>query len=130
MGLNEIERNTIVSLEREKAHEFIRQAKLMCKQSIWDLAANRYYYACYHIIQALFVQRGLSSKTHAGLLRTFGQNFILTSIVEERYGPFLTKMMQLRMKADYNCAFDVSEKDVAKLSTAAEEFVDRIDGLL
>ena len=50
MGLNEIHRNTIVVLERDKAHEFIPQAKLMREQQLWDLAANRLYYACYHIV--------------------------------------------------------------------------------
>lgn len=130
MGLSELERNTIVTLERDKAHKFISQAKLMCSQSFWDLAANRYYYACYHIIQALFIQKGLSAKTHSGLLRTFGQNFILTNIVDDRFGPFLAKLMQLRIKADYNCSFNASEEDVMKIAEGAEDLVDTIDSML
>lgn len=130
MGLNDIERNTVVTLQREKAHKFISQAKLMCNQSFWDLAANRYYYACYHIIQALFIQRGLSAKTHSGLLRTFGQNYIMTNIVDDKFGPFLAKLMQLRIKADYNCSFNASEADVTNIAKGAEELVDVIDAML
>ena len=48
MSLSEEERNTVVNLQLEKARLFLQQADEMCKQQYWDIASNRYYYACYH----------------------------------------------------------------------------------
>ena len=37
----------LVDLQMEKANRFLRQAEEMYAMQYWDLAANRYYYACY-----------------------------------------------------------------------------------
>ena len=42
MGLNDEERKTMVGLEMEKAHRFLKQAGMMCNLEQWDIAANRY----------------------------------------------------------------------------------------
>ncbi|MCF0208839.1 MAG: hypothetical protein HUK07_05255 [Bacteroidaceae bacterium] len=63
-------------------------------------------------------------------MRTFGQNFIITGKVDNRLGAFLTKLMQLRMRADYNCSFQVSEDDIKLLAADAEAFVETIDKML
>ena len=64
MKLKEEERNTLVRLQMEKSHLFLQQADEMYKQHYWDIASNRYYYACYHAVQALLIKNGLSSHTH------------------------------------------------------------------
>lgn len=47
----------------------------MFDMKYWDIASNRYYYACFHAVQALLIQNGLSCKTHDGLIACFGLNF-------------------------------------------------------
>ena len=78
MSLSEEERNTVVNLQLEKAHLFLQQADEMCRQQYWDIASNRYYYACYHAVQALLIKNGLNSHTHDGLITSFGLNFVKT----------------------------------------------------
>ena len=72
MSLNDDERKTMVGLQMEKANRFMNQAEMVSKMQQWDLAANRYYYACFHAVQALFIHNGLASKTHSGMLSQFG----------------------------------------------------------
>ncbi|MBR7085971.1 MAG: HEPN domain-containing protein, partial [Prevotella sp.] len=84
MSLNDEERRTIVNLQMEKANRFLAQAEMVREMQQWDLAANRYYYACFHAVQALFIHNGLASKTHSGMLRQFGLHFIKTGIIEDR----------------------------------------------
>lgn len=72
MGLNDEERKTMVGLEMEKADRFLKQADMMCNMEQWDMAANRYYYACFHAVQALFVHNGLASRRHKGMLTRWG----------------------------------------------------------
>lgn len=62
----------------------MNQAEMVSKMQQWNLAANRYYYACFHAVQALFIHNGLASKTHSGMLSQFGLHFIKTGIIEDR----------------------------------------------
>ena len=75
MKLTNEERQIVVSLQIEKAHRFLEQADEMCRQKYWDIASNRYYYACYHAVQALLIKNELVAHTHNGLLTQFGLHF-------------------------------------------------------
>ncbi len=82
MKLTEEERKIVVGLQMEKAHRFLEQADEMCKQEYWDIASNRYYYACYHAVQALLIKNELFAHTHDGLLTLFGLHFVKTGKVD------------------------------------------------
>lgn len=61
MGLTNDERISLVELRLDKARRFIKEAEQMLSLSLWDLAANRFYYACFHAAQALLVSYGFVS---------------------------------------------------------------------
>lgn len=107
MGLTNDERSSLVELRLEKAKRFIAEAEQMLSMGLWDLAANRFYYSCFHAAQALLIHYGLSAHTHAGTLGVFGMNFVKTGKIDKELGAFFSRMEQLRMKADYNCEYDV-----------------------
>lgn len=113
----------LISLQTEKAKRFLSQADEMVELQHWDLAANRYYYACFHAVQALFIARGINAHTHAGINTQFSLHFVKTGIVDISYGSFLARMFQLRQKADYNCAYEVSESDVQEINGLAHDFI-------
>ena len=50
MSLNDDERKTMVGLQMEKANRVMNQAEMVSKMQQWDLAVNRYYYACFHAV--------------------------------------------------------------------------------
>ena len=121
----------LVRLQLDKAHRFLNQADEMYSMHYWDLAANRYYYACYHAVQGLFIANGLpATKKHSGTVTQFSLHFVKTGKVEITYGSFLARMMQLRQKADYNCAYDMSEKDLAEQVNLSKEFIKKIEELI
>jgi len=121
----------LVKLQLEKAHRFLNQADEVYSMQYWDLAANRYYYACYHAVQGLFIANGLpATKKHSGTVTQFSLHFVKTGKVEATYGSFLARMMQLRQKADYNCAYDISEKDLVEQVSLSKDFVKKIEELL
>ena len=130
MGLNDEDRKTMVGLEIEKSERFLKQASMMCDLEQWDMAANRYYYACFHAVQALFIRNGLSTRRHKGMLTQFGLHYVKTGIVEDRLGAFLTRMEQLREKGDYNCLFDVTKDELLTFVEPAKELVDKIKQLI
>lgn len=48
--MNDADRNILVKQQKEKAMRFFVQAEEMYNMYYWDLAANRYYYTCFHAI--------------------------------------------------------------------------------
>ena len=118
------------NLQVEKAQRFLRQADEMVELKHWDLAANRYYYACFHIVQALFIANGINAHTHTGINTLFSLHFVKTGIVDVSYGSFIARMFQLRQKADYNCAYEVSEDEVCEIVELTHNFIKKISSLI
>ena len=117
------QRFILVQRETERARHYLEQSREMLGLRHWDIAANRQYYACYHAVQALFVSRGISGSTHKGMISQFSRNFVKAGLIGVGYGSFLSRMMQLRQKADYNCYYDVSESEVREMNRLSEDFV-------
>lgn len=130
MKLTDEERNSLVVLQMEKAKTFLKQADEMYEMKYWDIASNRYYYACFHAVQALLINSGLSCKTHDGLIACFGLNYVKTGKVSTRLGSFLARMEQLRQKGDYNCIYSISKDEIATIKAPARELIDTIEVLL
>lgn len=128
--MDEQTNRTLVDLQKEKVKRFLLQADDMMRQQYWDLAANRFYYACFHAVQALFVSRGISAHTHAGVITQFSLHFVKTQIVGVAYGSFLARLFQLRQKADYNCAYDIIEDEVSEMQELSRDFIQKIMKLL
>lgn len=125
-----MDKQLLISLQVEKSHKFLDEANEMAKQERWDLAANRYYYACFHIVQAAFISRGISTRTHDGCLTELGKNFILTGELDKKYGRFFSRMIQLRIKADYNSIAEVTEEEVLEMAPLSADFITSIENLL
>ncbi len=130
MSLSEQEKETLTALHIEKAELFLSQADEMCALKHWDLAVNRYYYACFHALHALFVVNGLSAHTHDGLITIFGKEFVQTGKVPRQYGRYLARMEQLRKLADYNCTTSVTEEEVNELSQPAHGLLSVVKDLI
>ena len=62
--MNQEERHILIQHQVEKAYHFISQADEMMELGHFDLAVNRFYYACYHIVQALFLKKQIAVRTH------------------------------------------------------------------
>lgn len=114
----------------ERAERFLTQADRMLEEKCFDMAANRYYYACYHAVQGLFIKDGLSSHTHKGMHQVLGMNYVKHGKFDVRLSAFLRTMEQLREKADYNCAYDITEDEVAEMKTPSHEIIESIKAMV
>lgn len=128
--MNDEERDILVNQQLSKAKHFLQQAEEMCQLHHWDLAANRYYYACFHAVQALFIHDKISGHTHAGMIRQFSLYYVKEKLIDLSYGSFLARLMQLRQKADYNCAYDITKEEIFDMQPRAIEFVRAIETLI
>lgn len=114
----------------EKAERFLKQADKMFAEEEWDMAANRYYYACFHAVQGLFVHSGLISRRHKGMITQFGLHFIKTGIISKELGGFLSRMEQLRELGDYNCTFSVTKVELDEMVEPAHQLIAVIQELI
>ena len=130
MKLTDEERQIVVGLQMEKAHRFLEQAEEMYKQQYWDIASNRYYYACYHAVQALLIKNELVAHTHDGLLTLFGLHFVKAGKVEPKLGAFLSRMEQLREKGDYNCYYAITEEEIKTITEPTKELIQKVEELM
>lgn len=124
------ERQILVAMQVERAHRFVKQADEMMDMGYSDMAVNRFYYACFHIVQALFIQREIVAHTHSGMLTQFSKCFVKTGVVSLEDGSFLARLFQLRQKADFNCAYDFTKEEALSLKEPAHEFVEKIENII
>lgn len=130
MSLSETDRSQMIRLHLEKAQQFLTEADEYAVMQRYSTTANRYYYACFHAIHALFVKEGLFSKSHEGMNTLFGLHFIKPRIFDVKYGAFVTRLEDLREKADYNVLFEVAKTDVDDMQPLAKELIQEIQKYL
>ncbi|MCQ2369601.1 MAG: HEPN domain-containing protein [Paludibacteraceae bacterium] len=127
MSLTAEDRQHMVRLHLEKAHAFLTEADEYFSMGRFSTSANRFYYACFHAIHALFVKDNLYPKTHEGMNIMFGLHYIKTNLFDNKYGAFVTRLEYLREKADYNIMFEVSKTDLEDMQPMAHELVMEIE---
>ena len=122
--------NLLIRPQAEKAQRFLQEADDMVLQKQWDMAANRFYYACYNIIHAAFFTRNIATKSHDGTLTELGKQFITTGQLDKKYGQFFARMIQLQIKADHNSIADITEAKVLEIAPLSHNFVKAVRDLV
>lgn len=130
MSLSQEEKSIMKQLHLEKAEQFLNNADMYFSKGDFSTSANRYYYACFHAIHALFVMNDIVTKTHDGLNGMFNLKFVKTNIIDSKYGPFIARMENLRNKADYDIVFKVTADDLDKIKPLAHGLFTSIKGIL
>jgi uncharacterized protein (UPF0332 family) len=125
-----MDKELLIKLQKEKSYKMLSDANDMVDQQRWDLAANRFYYACYHMLQALFISRGISAKSHDGSLTHLGQDFIISGQIDKKFGRFFSRMVQLRHKADYNSIAEVTKDEVLEMQPLSKEFIEQVESVI
>ncbi|MBR5082301.1 MAG: HEPN domain-containing protein [Bacteroidales bacterium] len=128
--MNQEDRKLLVKMQVDKAHHFLNQAEEMMTQGHSDMAVNRMYYSCYHVVQALFIQQKVIGHSHSGMITQFSKYFVKTGIVPIGEGSFIARLFQLRQKADYNCAYDITKEEALALQEPTRHFVGMITKLI
>lgn len=65
--LDEQNRAYLIHYRLERANEALEEADLLEKESHFNAAINRLYYACFYAVSALLISRGIAAQTHAGV---------------------------------------------------------------
>ena len=127
MNLSDQERQTIVSMELEKAQRTFSDMEFCANEQKWEAAANRLYYALFHAVSALLISGGHNVKSHRGILSIFGQYYVRTGRFPREDGSLLSDLVIMRDNADYNLFFEATEEKVRPYIEPTRKMIERIE---
>ncbi|MFW5912074.1 MAG: HEPN domain-containing protein [Candidatus Hadarchaeota archaeon] len=107
----------------ERARDRLDAARLLLKNDKYEDAVNRAYYSMYHSAMALLRAKGVSPRTHRGLIGEFGRRFVREDEVNRRYSTMLSHAESLRESADYGLKSEIKREDAREVVENAEDFL-------
>jgi hypothetical protein len=121
-----------VEIERyiEKAEERLRSARLLFDKEFFDDCISRAYYSMYYGVKAVLLIKGISTRTHKGLITQFGLEFVTKGYVEELLGRIISFVEEERESADYDVFATFTEKEAKEVLENAELFLTKIKEFL
>lgn len=123
MSLKEKERQELVHLYLDKAHQTVEECEIAVAAESWGMAANRMYFSLFHAVNALLVNDGIPVGSHRGVKALFGQHYVLTGKFSSENSKLLAQMETLRDKADYNIMFVATREQVAPHINDVKNFI-------
>ncbi|MEP7168324.1 MAG: HEPN domain-containing protein [Bacteroidota bacterium] len=128
--MKESEKNNIIKYRIAKSHDTLNDAKIIIEHGSLNTAVNRIYYASFYSVNALFLKRNITAKTHEGVRQMLGLHFIKTKILPIDSGKFFTTIYDLRTKGDYDDFIKFDKATVKELFADAKKFISQIEKLL
>lgn len=65
--LDKESKKALVAYRIQRAYETLREAEVMIRESFYNAAINRLYYACYYATVALLLKYDIQTQTHNGV---------------------------------------------------------------
>lgn len=126
MSLNEEDRKVIVALELDKVDKILAQLDVQIKSELWDMAANRLYYALFHAVSAMLICDHHEVGTHRGAVNKFSMYYVKENIFTKEEGRLYSRLQRLREDGDYNCSIDVEQKEVEEQIEPTIQLINKI----
>ena len=120
----------LVSYRISRANEAIEDARILADRGRWNACVNRLYYACFYIISALLVGRGLSSSKHTGVRSLFNREYVKTGEVPKELARIYNDLFERRQEGDYIDFVSFQESQVIPWISETEKFTEHITSLI
>jgi len=98
-------RADIISWSIERARIRLAAAERELDAGVPQLAADHAYYACFHLLTAIFLQEGLTLKRHSAVRSALHERLIQTGRLDRRWGSVFDRLAELLTKSVYAALF-------------------------
>ena len=112
-----------VQRQFEQAAECMEDARILLENDRLAAAVTRIYYAMFHAATGALLAKGIQRRSHHALLAAFGQNFVKTGPLDERFYGDLRAAFERRQQADYEAIVDIDHCTAARLLGETMDFV-------
>lgn len=130
MGITDDDRKAIIEYRIEKSFQNFKEAEDVFALGHYSLCANRLYYSTFHMACALLIKDGLSTHTHAGMLRLINQHFVKTSILDRQDARLISNLFSMRQQGDYGDTFDYEKDEILSLIPMTQSLLNKIKNLI
>lgn len=128
--LDEKSRDALVQYRLDRADETMKEAEILAKESHFNAAVNRLYYACYYAATALLVANGFNSQTHAGTKTLLSLHFVSQGKLPNDCGKTFSRLFEIRHSGDYDDFVYCDKEMIDEYTPKAEDFIKAIKALL
>ena len=128
--LDEQSREALIKYRLERSDETLKEVEILTKESHYNAAVNRLYYACFYAVTALLVANGYSSQSHAGTKTLLGLHFITKGLLSNEHGKTFSRLFEIRHSGDYDDFVYCDKEMIDEYLPKAKEFINAIKGLL
>jgi uncharacterized protein (UPF0332 family) len=98
-----------------RAKENLKGAKILLKGKDYRGAISRAYYPFFEAAHAALITKGITAKTHAGLITLFDLHFVKTKKISKEFAKFYKEAKKAREEADYGFLKKFTKKEAEKL---------------
>lgn len=130
MSLDNEQRQAMIAYRQEKADIAIDDALFVTDAGRYNIAANRLYYALYYAASALLLSKGITSKSHSGLITQMHLNYVKTGILTVEEGSLFKVLFDLRHEGDYEDFIDLERADIEEYIPRVKELVEKLKNLV
>ena len=92
-------RADVIAWSVERARVRLAAAQRELDAGVPQLAADHAYYACFHLLTAIFLHEGLTLKRHSALRSALHERLIQTGRLDRRWGSAFDRLAELRTKS-------------------------------
>jgi len=123
-------KDELVAYRMKRAKETYNEIHLHIDNKLYHTAGSRLYYSCYYAVSALLLLNGFSPKTHLGIRRLFGDNFIKAGIISKEIGKCFNELYNLRQTGDYDDLKEITKEMIEELYEPANQLIDEIEKII
>ena len=102
-------RADVIAWSIERARVRLAAAERELDAGVPQLAADHAYYACFHLLSAIFLQEGLTLKRHSALRSALHERLIQTGRLDRTWGSVFDRLAELRTKSVYAALFALDD---------------------
>ena len=114
----------------KKSNESLSAAEDELKAGRLSFTVNRIYYACFYIVSALLLLKGLKFKKHSGVKASLHRNLIKRGLIGKKEGRFYNKLFEARQRGDYIEFVHFEKEQVEEWLKQASEFMKAVRALI
>jgi len=120
----------LVKYRVSRAKETYEEEILLSKENHWNAAANRLYYSCFYIVNALLIKNGFNFSSHNGVKTELHKSFVKTGKINIESGKLYNRLFNLRQEGDYIDFKRFEREEIEPFLEETRNFIIEIEKLL
>jgi len=124
-------RRSYIAIRFTKARDDLITARDDTQRGHWRGAANRAYYAVFHVASAALLWLDIERARHSGTQAAFNEFLVKPGKIETEFGKIYSRARKMREAQNYDLlAAPLTQEDAEQIVADAERFLTRLERYL